>query len=72
MDVYGRTGPLSILVGVLAVAVSAYMAAVYLAADAARGGELALAEQFRSRALLAGVKWRQALLEDLMWALGAP
>jgi cytochrome bd ubiquinol oxidase subunit II len=47
--------PTSALVGVLAVAVCAYMAAVYLAADAARHGERELAEQFRARALLAGV-----------------
>ncbi|HWF53515.1 MAG TPA: cytochrome d ubiquinol oxidase subunit II [Solirubrobacteraceae bacterium] len=43
-----------VLVGVLAVAISAYMAAVYLAADAARNGERELAEQFRHRALGAG------------------
>jgi cytochrome bd ubiquinol oxidase subunit II len=47
--------PTSALVGVLAVAVCAYMAAVYLAADAARHGERELAERFRARALLAGV-----------------
>jgi len=47
--------PTSALVGVLAVAVCAYMAAVYLAADAARHGERELAEQFRARALLAGL-----------------
>jgi cytochrome d ubiquinol oxidase subunit II len=46
--------PISILIGVLAVAFSAYMAAVYLAADAARRGEAELVGQFRARALLAG------------------
>jgi cytochrome d ubiquinol oxidase subunit II len=46
--------PTSTLVGVLAVAVSGYMAAVYLAADASREGKRELAEQFRTRALLAG------------------
>jgi len=47
--------PLSVLIGVLAVSVSAYLAAVYLAADAARDGERQLVEQFRLRALVAGV-----------------
>jgi cytochrome d ubiquinol oxidase subunit II len=46
--------PTSTLVGVLAVAVSAYMAAVYLAADATRAHDRELADQFRARALLAG------------------
>jgi cytochrome d ubiquinol oxidase subunit II len=45
----------SILVGVLAVATSAYLAAVYLAADAARRDERQLARAFRARALGAGV-----------------
>jgi cytochrome d ubiquinol oxidase subunit II len=45
----------SFLVGVLAVAVAAYLAAVYLAADAVRLGEPALAEAFRVRALAMGV-----------------
>jgi cytochrome d ubiquinol oxidase subunit II len=49
------TGPISILVGVLAVAVSAYLAAVYLAADAARAGKGALVDAFRTRALLAAL-----------------
>ncbi len=47
--------PTSILIGVLAVAFSAYLAAVYLAADAARLGEADLEDAFRSRALGAGV-----------------
>jgi cytochrome d ubiquinol oxidase subunit II len=47
--------PTSVLVGLLAVAFSAYLAAVYLAADAARAGEPSLVEAFRVRALGAGV-----------------
>jgi cytochrome bd ubiquinol oxidase subunit II len=46
--------PTSILVGVLAVAVCAYLAACYLAADAARHRDAELVAQFRLRALLAG------------------
>jgi len=45
----------SILVGILAVATSAYLAAVYLAADAARRNERELERAFRVRALGAGV-----------------
>jgi cytochrome bd ubiquinol oxidase subunit II len=45
----------SIMIGVLAVATSAYLAAVYLAGDAARAGELELARGFRARALAMGV-----------------
>ncbi|MFL5962737.1 MAG: cytochrome d ubiquinol oxidase subunit II [Gaiellaceae bacterium] len=45
----------SILVGILAVATSAYLAAVYLAADAARREERDLERAFRTRALGAGV-----------------
>ena len=50
------TGPTSILVGVLAVATSAYLAAVFLAADAARARRAASSERaFRApRALAAG------------------
>ena len=47
--------PTSILVGMLAVATAAYLAAVYLAADAARLDDRDLAEAFRVRALAAGV-----------------
>jgi cytochrome d ubiquinol oxidase subunit II len=47
--------PTSIVLGVLAVATSAYLAAVYLAADAHRAGERALQLDFRARALRAGV-----------------
>src|SRR5205807_9451385 len=44
------TGPSSILIGTLAVATSAYLAAVYLCADAVRLGEAGLLERFRARA----------------------
>jgi len=44
-----------ITVGVLAVATSAYMAAVFLSGDAQRHGDGRLAERFRRRALGAGV-----------------
>jgi cytochrome bd ubiquinol oxidase subunit II len=45
----------SIVIGALAVATSAYLAAVYLAGDAARAGEPGLARAFRARALAMGV-----------------
>jgi cytochrome bd ubiquinol oxidase subunit II len=47
--------PTSILVGVLAVTTAAYLAAVYLSADAVRLGQPELARQFRARALGAGL-----------------
>src|SRR3954447_7537939 len=47
--------PTSIFVGVLAVVSCAYLAAVYLAADAARTGYDILEREFRRRALGAGV-----------------
>jgi cytochrome d ubiquinol oxidase subunit II len=47
--------PTSILIGVLSVAVSAYLAAVYLTADAARVGDEELERACRQRALVAGV-----------------
>jgi cytochrome d ubiquinol oxidase subunit II len=47
--------PVPIMVGLLLVATSAYLAAVYLAADAKRRGEEDLARAFGNRALLAGV-----------------
>jgi cytochrome bd ubiquinol oxidase subunit II len=47
--------PVSILAGVLAVAFSGYLAAVYLAADARRLAERSLARDFRVRALGAGI-----------------
>jgi cytochrome d ubiquinol oxidase subunit II len=46
--------PTSILVGALAVVFSAYLAAVYLSADAVRHGQDDLVEPFRRRALGAG------------------
>jgi cytochrome bd ubiquinol oxidase subunit II len=46
--------PTSITVGVLAVATSAYLAAVWLTADAARAGRDDLVEAFRRRALATG------------------
>jgi cytochrome bd ubiquinol oxidase subunit II len=45
----------SIFVGVLAVVSCAYLAAVYLAADAARHGHAGVEQEFRRRALGAGV-----------------
>ena len=45
----------SITIGVLAVASSAYLSAVYLCGDATRGANAALAERFRVRALAAGL-----------------
>jgi cytochrome d ubiquinol oxidase subunit II len=49
------TGPSSVLGGVLAVLICAYLATVYLCADAARHGQPALADGFRLRALLTGI-----------------
>jgi cytochrome d ubiquinol oxidase subunit II len=46
--------PTSVLTGVLSVAFSAYLAAVYLAADAERHGKPELVEAFRRRALGSG------------------
>ena len=45
----------SILIGILAVAVAAHLAAVYLAADAARDSNQELELRFRSRALGSGI-----------------
>jgi cytochrome d ubiquinol oxidase subunit II len=47
--------PVSVLTGALAVVVCAYLAAVYLTADARRGGDQALIAGFRRRALVAGL-----------------
>jgi cytochrome bd ubiquinol oxidase subunit II len=47
--------PGSVLIGVLAVAFSGYLAAVYLAADALRYAELQVASRFRGRALASGL-----------------
>src|ERR671923_1652880 len=47
--------PTSLLVGVLAVATAAYMAAIFLAADAARQHDELMSTAFQRRALTAGV-----------------
>ncbi len=47
--------PTSIMIGVVAVTLCAYLAAVYLAADAGRKGRDDLADAFRSRGLGAGL-----------------
>jgi cytochrome bd ubiquinol oxidase subunit II len=47
--------PTSLLVGVLAVATAAYMAAIFLAADAARQNDTLMSTAFQRRALAAGV-----------------
>ena len=47
--------PTSLLIGVLAVATAAYLAAVFLCADAARLGDTTLEQRFRTRALAAGL-----------------
>jgi cytochrome bd ubiquinol oxidase subunit II len=46
--------PTSLMIGVLAVATAAYLAAVFLCADAVRLGEPTLESKFRRRALAAG------------------
>ena len=58
--------PVSVLAGVLAVAFSGYLAAVYLAADARRQSERALAHDFRIRALAAGVVAGVAAMAGLL------
>jgi cytochrome d ubiquinol oxidase subunit II len=58
--------PVSVLAGVLAVAFSGYLAAVYLAADARRQSERALTHDFRIRALAAGVVAGVAALAGLL------
>jgi cytochrome bd ubiquinol oxidase subunit II len=47
--------PTSLLIGVLAVSTAAYLAAVFLCADAARLHETTLQQAFRTRALAAGL-----------------
>lgn len=47
--------PTSLLGGALAVVVCAFLAAVFLCRDAERSGDAHLAEQFRAKALVAGV-----------------
>jgi cytochrome d ubiquinol oxidase subunit II len=60
------TGGLSLMTGVLAVATGAYLAAVYLAADAARRGSAEMERAFRGRALAAGVVAGAAALAGLV------
>jgi cytochrome d ubiquinol oxidase subunit II len=55
-DVVGSwLNPASLLGGILAVGLCAYLAAVYLTADARRRGQEAIAEAFRRRALASGI-----------------
>ena len=54
-EVTSWLAPLPLVIGVLTVVTSAYLAAVYLSADARRLGERELALDFRTRALIAGV-----------------
>jgi cytochrome d ubiquinol oxidase subunit II len=58
--------PTSVAIGVLATATGAYLAAVYLAADANRRGNPELAETLRLRALAAGVVTGAAALAGLL------
>jgi cytochrome bd ubiquinol oxidase subunit II len=58
--------PTSIAVGVIAVATSAYLAAVWLTGDAARAGRDDLAEPFRRRALVTAVLAGAAALAGLL------
>ena len=54
-DLYSSwLNPTSLMAGVLALLSSAYLAAVYLAADARRAGDAEMTEAFRKRALLTG------------------
>jgi cytochrome d ubiquinol oxidase subunit II len=64
------TGPSSLLGGVLAVLACAYLAAVYLCADAVREGEPEVAEAFRARALGTGVVTGGVALAGI-WILSA-
>jgi cytochrome d ubiquinol oxidase subunit II len=58
--------PTSFLIGTLAVVTAAHMAAVFLAADAARSGRPALVEAFRVRALGSGVAAGTVALAGLL------
>jgi cytochrome d ubiquinol oxidase subunit II len=64
------TGPSSLLGGVLAVLACAYLAAVYLCADAVRAGEPEVAAAFRARALATGVATGVVALAGI-WILRA-
>jgi cytochrome d ubiquinol oxidase subunit II len=58
--------PTSIVCGILAVATGAFLAAVYLAADARRLGDGELESRFRMRALLSGVAAGAASIAGLI------
>ncbi|MGH2973160.1 MAG: cytochrome d ubiquinol oxidase subunit II [Gaiellaceae bacterium] len=58
--------PTSITIGALAVATSAYMAAVFLSGDAQRLGDERLAERFRTRALASGLVAGAAALAGIV------
>jgi cytochrome d ubiquinol oxidase subunit II len=53
--IHSWTNPTSVYCGILAVGACAYLAAVYLTADAAREADPGLAETFRRRALNTGI-----------------
>jgi cytochrome d ubiquinol oxidase subunit II len=63
--------PAPVLIGVLAVAFSGYLAAVFLAADSDRYGEPALAAAFRRRALLAALAAGALALAGLLVMRGS-
>lgn len=54
-DIFGWLSPTGLVGGVVAVATCAYLAAVYLIADARRAGDHEMTEYFRRRALVLGV-----------------
>lgn len=58
--------PASVAVGILAVATCAYLAAVYLVADARRLGDEALVRYFRARAAAAGIVAGAAALAGVL------
>jgi cytochrome d ubiquinol oxidase subunit II len=65
--------PTSMLGGVLAVGLCAYLAAVYLTADARRHGRDAIAEAFRRQALVSGIiVGAVALMGGVVLAIDAP
>jgi cytochrome d ubiquinol oxidase subunit II len=59
--------PVSVMSGLLAVVICAYLAAVYLTAEARRTGDAVLVGQFRNRALGAGVVAGATALSGLVW-----
>src|SRR5262249_32594238 len=58
--------PLPLTIGALTAAIAAYIAAVFLCADAVRQGDRALERAFRVRALAAGVGGRAAAVAGLV------